>query len=414
MKILLVHNFYQQRAGEYTALQAQMALLRAHEVPFALHTRDNREIEHFGLAQKVAALPNTVFSRQSYAAMRETIRREQPDIAHVHNVFPLLSPAVYVALRDAGVPVVQTLHNFRLLCANSLFYTNGQICERCKHGATFHALRFRCHRDSLLSSASYAASIAVNRWTRTFQHIDRFIALTEFSAQKMVESGLLRREQISVLGNFMPEPLPAPGPAEGRAPFLLFLGRLSEEKGVATLLDAMPHLPGVTLKVLGDGPERAALEAQARAVAPGRVEFLGFVEGEAKWALLRRASATVVPSVWYENFPFTVLESLAVGTPVIASNLGSFPYIVGHGESGLLFAPRDPLDLAAQARTLLDDPTLAQQMGARARALVEERYTARVHFRSLMAHLPEVAGRRVGRGPARPPRGIPAGDPSRP
>ncbi|HYF66017.1 MAG TPA: glycosyltransferase, partial [Herpetosiphonaceae bacterium] len=147
----------------------------------------------------------TVFSRPAYRRLRELVRRERPDVAHVHNVFPLLSPAVYRALRAEGVPIVQTIHNFRLLCPNALFFTRGAICERCKGGNMLHAVRLACYRDSRLLSALYATTIMAHRRAGTFAAIDRFIALTEFTAAKLVEGGIARPDRISVLGNFLAE-----------------------------------------------------------------------------------------------------------------------------------------------------------------------------------------------------------------
>ncbi len=395
MKILLVHNNYQSPGGEQTAVDAQIALLRQQGHTLLLYLKHNEVIDQYGAAQRVGLLADTVYARTVYEELVALVEQERPDIAHVHNVFPLISPAAYRALHECGVPIVQTVHNFRFLCPNSLFYTQGHLCERCKFGNTLHAVRYRCHRNSLLSSGLYALTIGLHRRQGTFGLIDRFLALSDFAADKLVESGLIPRHKISVVSNFIQEPLPPCGPFDAREPFLLFMGRLSAEKGVAVLLEAMAHLPGVELKLLGDGPERAALEARADELGlASRVSFLGHISGEAKWDFLRRASASVVPSVWYENFPFSVLESLSVGTPVIASRLGSLPHIVREGETGLLFEPGNPQDLAAQAKRFLAEPTQAARLRQSARAVVEQRWVGSAHYSDLMAIYHELIAQR--------------------
>jgi len=390
VRILLLHNQYQQPGGEQVAVEAQVSLLRERSHKVLLYTRHNAEIERYGLLQKAAFFPAAVFSRCTYHEIRTVVARERPDVAHVHNVFPLISPSVYRALKDSGVPVVQTVHNFRFLCPNALFYTHGRICERCKYGNTLHAVQWRCYRQSYLLSGLYALTIGLHRRAGTFNLIDRFIALTEFTAQKLVESGLKTQDKISVLGNFLPDPLPSPGSFEERESYVVYLGRLSPEKGVEVLLNAVTGLPELRVKIAGDGPRSGALQAIAQQRGLPQVEFLGRVVGEEKWELLRHATAAVVPSVWYEAFPFAALESLAAGTPVVASNLGSLPYVVEDKKSGLLFQAGNSQDLREKLAWLVQHPAEALQMGRYGRQSVEKKYSAEVHYDKLMEIYAEV------------------------
>jgi len=390
MRLLVIHNHYQQPGGEQVAVEAQVSLLRERGHKVILYTRDNAEIERYRLWQKAAFFPEAVFSRRTYHEIRTLIARERPDVAHVHNVFPLISPSVYCALKDSGIPVVQTVHNFRFLCPNALFYTHGRICERCKYGNTLHAVRWKCYRQSYILSSLYALTIGLHRRAGTFKLIDRFIALTEFVAQKLVGSGLTTQDKISVLGNFMPDPLPRPGSFEKREPYVAYLGRLSPEKGVEILLDAVTGLPDLRVKIAGDGPQTGVLQTIARQRGLQQVEFLGRVAGEEKWELLRNATAVVIPSVWYEVFPFVVLESLAAGTPVVASNLGSLPYVVEDGKSGLLFQAGDSQDLREKLAWLVQHPVEALQMGRYGCHSVEEKYCAKAHYDKLMEIYAEV------------------------
>jgi len=270
------------------------------------------------------------------------------------------------------------------MCPNGLFYTQGHLCELCKYGNTFHAVQWRCYRNSYTLSALYALTIGLHRLWGTFQMVDRFIALTEFTAQKLVESGLMTRDKVSVLGNFLLDPLPNPGSFEQREPYLVYLGRLSPEKGVDILIEAMSGLPYLTLKVLGLGPRAEALQALTRQLESHHMEFLGYVAGNEKWNLLRQAIATVVPSVCYETFSLTVLESLVVGTPIVASKLGSLPYIVQDGKSGLLFHPGDSQDLRQKLDWLATHPEEALAMGQYGRQVVERQHTAAAHYAALM------------------------------
>jgi glycosyltransferase involved in cell wall biosynthesis len=391
MKILIVHNHYQQFGGEHTAVEAQTALLRRYGHEIVSYTRDNAAIQNYQLHDKVLFFPRTIFSGEAYRQITQLIRQERPEIAHVHNVFPLISPAIYRALHAAGVPIVQTVHNFRFLCANSLFYTHDRICELCKSGNMLHAVRLRCYRDSYSLSGLYALSIGLHRRVGTFQMIDRFIALSEFVADKLVESQLAIRSKISVLGNFLPDPLPLPGSFAAREPYVLYLGRLSTEKGVAVLVEAIADLPQLQLKIGGTGPQAETLRALVRQRGLSNVEFLDRVVGEAKWDLLRRALAVIVPSVWYEHFPFTVLESMAAGTAVVASDLGSLPHIVTEDRTGLLFRPGDPKHLADRLKALVADPEYALRMGRNAREELARHWTSARHYTRLIEIYSEVA-----------------------
>lgn len=384
MKVLLCHNYYQQPAGERVAVEAQVSLLksRGHEV--LLYTEDNTTITGYGVRQKVGFFPGTVFSWHTYEKVRKLVRLERPDVAHVHNVFPLISPSLYLALDVESVPIVQTIHNYRFLCPNGLFYIQGKVCERCKRGNTLHAVRWRCYRNSYLLSGLYGLTIGLHRRLRTFERIGRFIAPTEFVAQKLSESGLVGPGKVSVLGHFLSNPLPEPGLFNQRNRYLVFLGRLSPEKGLWTLVEAFGDLPGLEVKILGDGPLLGALRDYVDRHGLKTVKILGFVVGEERFRVLRQALASVVPSQFYEVFPFSVLESLAVGTPVIASDGGSLPYLIKDGQNGLIFQAGNSRDLQEKVLSLANDPDKVLMLGRRGRRLVEEKYSSSTHYDALM------------------------------
>jgi glycosyltransferase involved in cell wall biosynthesis len=391
MKILLCHNFYQQPGGEQGAVLALKSLLeqQGHHVIF--YTEHNDEIKQYSSLQKIGFFPRTLFSQRTYRRLLDIARQEKPDLAHVHNVFPLLSPAVYVALHQAGVPLVQTIHNYRLMCINGLFLRNGRICELCKGGMFFPGFQFKCYRDSYLLSGLYALTIGWHRRWGTFDRIDRFIALTSFVAEKLVESGVTEASKISILGNFLPAPLPDDGAADIHEPYIVYMGRLSHEKGLFTLLKAMRNLTGLRLKVLGDGPLAAQMHVYIQDHALNNVEMLGYVAGEEKYRLLRGALGCVVPSEWYEAVPLVVLESAAVGTPLIVSRIGSLAMMVSEGQTGLLFNPGDSADLREKLERLVTRPELALGMGQRARQWLETGYTAEAHYYALLQIYQQVA-----------------------
>jgi glycosyltransferase involved in cell wall biosynthesis len=382
MKILLIHNEYQQDGGEKVAVAAQLNLLRKRKHEVYAYLRDNQEIAQYDGSQKLAFLRNTIDSPKTRREIEEVVRHFRPQVAHIHNVFPLISPAVYLQLHALHIPIVQTVHNYRLMCANACFYTQGHSCERCKLGRILPAVYLRCYRNSYVLSALYASAISLNRRRGAFAAIDRFIALTPFIGQKLIEASVAQPETISILGNFLPTPVPQPLAPDIEQPYIVFLGRLAEEKGINVLLEA---LRGTTIRavILGDGP----LSDQARqyaALHQLNVEFKGHVSGEEKYTLLGHALVSVVPSVWYEALPFSVIESAAVGTPVIASDIGSLGSLITEGENGMKFPVGNSSVLRSLLETCYAEREKAIEMGKQARAWFLSHFTEEHHYQSLL------------------------------
>ncbi|MGD8752532.1 MAG: glycosyltransferase family 4 protein, partial [Anaerolineales bacterium] len=377
MKILVIHNYYQYPGGERTAIKAHIDLLKNRGQQVITYFADNSKIKNYNLFEKAKSIPNALYSIKTHNEINKLVRTQKPDLAHVHNVFPLISPSIYRVLKDNNIPIIQSVHNFRFLCPNGLFYTKGQICERCKYGNTIHAVRYKCYRNNYLLSTIYGLTIGLHRRKKSFQSIDRFITPTEFTAHKLVESKLTSWQKISILGNFLQDPLPIPGSFDQKELFLSYLGRLSPEKGVNILLEALVGIPGVGLKLMGDGPLFDQLKETTRKLGiENRVRFLGHTIGEPKWSIIRKSIAVVVPSVSYESFGLVILESLATGTPVIASDLGSLSHLVEDEKNGLLFRPGDSQDLQNKILWVLNNPNNAQTMGSHGRHIVEESYSA--------------------------------------
>jgi glycosyltransferase involved in cell wall biosynthesis len=300
---------------------------------------------------------------------------------HVHNTFPLLSPAVYYAAKSCGTPVVQTLHNYRFLCPGATFFRDEQPCEECLgKSIPWPGIMHACYRRSRPASAVVATMLAVHRLLRTWSRtIDVFVALTEFARSKFIQAGI-PAEKIVVKPNFV---YPDPGMGFGRRNYALYVGRLSPEKGLGVLLTAWRQLGWeAPLKIVGDGP----MEAQAAELASQikSVEVLGRRSREDVLALMRDASVLVLPSSWYEGFPVVLAEAYAAGLPVIASGHGSLRELLDDGRTGLIFRPGDAEDLAAKAMWALTHPRQLAEMRLQARAEFVAKYTAERNYSALM------------------------------
>ncbi len=380
MKILFVHNRYQQAGGEDNVVAAEAKLLadNGHEVE--CWSVDNRNLPA-GLSGKINTALTTNYSPASRAIARDKLRRFKPDVMHVHNFFPQISPSIYDACLDEAVPVVQTLHNYRLICPGAMLMREGKICEQCISGSPYQAALYGCYRGSKLGSLVVAHMVAQHRKQGTWQHkVDRFIALTEFSKGKFVEAGF-PADKIAVKANFLHNHLQDTNRSNSTRPsFALFVGRISEEKGIKTLLKAWSALDDqALLKVAGSGPLATFLPGKNNIMA------LGHQNATEISRLMLEATFLVLPSEWYEGFPLVLVEAFAHGLPVLASRLGSMAEIIKDGENGLLFVPGDAGDLARKAKWLLENPQQAQKLGENARHTFLEKYTAERNYAELMA-----------------------------
>lgn len=381
MNILIIHNDYQQVGGETVAVDNQIKLLQKKGHRVLVYRRHNDEIFSFNPLQKLLFFINTIYNVKVDRELHDILNSHKIDIVHVHNVFPLISPSVYRTVKKKRLPIVQTLHNFRFLCPNALFYVNNDICELCKYGNTIHAITKRCYRRSYLLSALYAITVMLHRKIGTFDLIDRYIAPSEFVSLKILESGLIRnRERITVLGNFL-NSLPTKI-ADSRDDYFLYLGRMSAEKGALTLIKAAIQVPVIKLKMAGDGPERHLIENIIQAANAHHIELLGFVTGSRKEELISRAIAVIVPSECYETFNMSAIESMSFGTPVIHPNTGSLPYVVGTG-CGVSFKRGSQSSLRDVLLWASSNKKRMMEMGLSGRKRVESNFTDEVHYQSL-------------------------------
>jgi glycosyltransferase involved in cell wall biosynthesis len=376
MKILTVHNNYRQPGGEEQIFSGESALLEAHGHEVFRYTLDNDDTS---TVNPLLLAKNTLWNSTVYRDLRSLIRQEQPEIAHFHNTFPLISPSAYYAAKDEGVAVIQTLHNYRLLCPNALFFRDGRVCEDCLGRFPIPGVVHGCYRNNRRDSAMVAATTSfhtiLGTWTKA---IDKFIVISQFAMNKFIQGGL-PAEKLALKYNFLHS---VPEPGEGKGGYAVYVGRLSIEKGLGVLLEAWRRLDRqIPLKILGDGP-MAGLVTEAAREMP-EIEWLGRRPSNEVYEIVGNAAFLVFPSEWYETFGQVAIEAFAKGTPVIASNIGAIPELVNQ-RSGLLFRSSDPTDLAAKIDWLLAHPQALAQMRLTARAEFESKYTAERNYQRLL------------------------------
>lgn len=375
MRVLIAHNRYQQPGGEDGVVAAEMALMSSAGWQVELLEAHNDAVSGMS-GPRVAA--KSIWNGESHRRMREACERFRPDVVHVHNTLPLLSPAVFRAAADHGAAVVMTLHNYRLVCPGPLLMRDGRPCEDCV-GSLFAlpAIRHACYRGSRAATATVAATTAAHRVLGTWRKsIDRYIALTEFARGKFVEGGL-PADRVALKPNFLAESPPVGEGGDGA----VFVGRLAVDKGVRTLLEAWKDLPDVQLRIVGDGP--LADEVRAAAAVHPNVEWLGHQDRAGVEGAVRSAEMLVFPSLWYEGMPMTIIESLAAGTPIVGSRIGSVAEMIEEGVNGVLFEPGDPNALVQSVRHLRSDPSRLRRMRHGARKSFECNYTATANLRHL-------------------------------
>jgi len=379
--ILLVHNYYQSHApsGEDGAFHEDERLLRSKGHKITLFTRHNDEINQFSSLRKLALTHQVSWSRQSYEEIKQLIKRDRPDVAHIHNTFPLISPSIYYALHKYDIPIVQVIHNYRLFCASGIFYRRNKICEECLEHGDIRAIMYGCYRNSRIQTLPLVIMHQVHKWLKTWtKQVDMYIALTDFSRQKLIQGGL-PEERVVIKPNFFST---IPEPSYKHENYAVFLGRLTVEKGVSTLLKAWENLKDVPIKIIGDGILKDEVISAAK--NNPSIEFLGHIPNERCLELLKRSMFMVMPSEWYEGFPMTIREALACGKPVIASRMGAMAELIDDGGTGLLFETGNSDDLTSKVRWLVDHKDTAITMGKSARLEFEAKYTAEENYDILM------------------------------
>jgi len=382
MKILIGHNHYQQPGGEDAVAATEVEILRqqGHDVLYVEF--DNKDFNALSVPAKIQNVLTWDWSKKAYDLVLQHCVNFKPDLAHFHNTFYMMTPSVYSACQSRGVPVVQTLHNFRLLCSNGLFYREGKVCEECLSHTLKRGIKYGCYRQSRGLTWAVVNMLEKHRRLGTWQNrVDLFIALTDFARNKFMEGGL-PAEKIVVKPNTIAFD---PGFRKEAGDHFVFAGRLSEEKGIKIVLETFRHLPAEKLMVLGDGPLKTDCEAMIKTYGLKNVRLLGHLDKKDYYETLKKAKALIVPSRLYENFPVVMIEAYACGVPVIASRLGSMKEIVVDHQTGLLFDPGDPEDLIRKIGVLIQNTSEVQGWGREARRSFETKYSPQINAQSLIS-----------------------------
>jgi glycosyltransferase involved in cell wall biosynthesis len=377
MKICLVHNAYGKPSGEETVVAGIQRLLedRGHRViPFM---RSSAELEAMPLG-KIRAFCNGIYSSSSKRKMAALLASEKPDVVHVHNVFPFISASVLTACSEAGVPVVMTVHNYRLTCPSGLHMVRGQVCEKCLRGREFNCFTSNCENDRLKSLGYALRSYMARRGRLFLDHVTLYITMTEFQRRRLIGSGF-PAERIEVIPNL------ALGVDAGRVKtagdYVAHIGRISPEKGVDALVEAARRCPGIPFRSSGSCQRMPHLARSA----PQNFQFLGFVDAPTLDGLYRHSRIIALCSTCFEGFPTVLVEAMLYGKPVVCSRIGGLPEIVEHGKTGLLFTPGDAAELAARIQYLWDRPDLCRRMGEAGLAKARREYSTEKYYARLMA-----------------------------
>jgi glycosyltransferase involved in cell wall biosynthesis len=370
MRVLVLHNRYQFSGGEDVVVQQETEMLRTSGVEVNLCQVDNDAI--VGIRQQMGAAIGAFYSYQMRSKVAALVKQFRPDVMHVHNFMPRLTPSVYAAAREHGCAVVQTLHNYRLLCANAILMRNDRPCQDCVGRAYgWPGVIHRCYRKSAVGSAIVAGVTSWHRMRGTWRNeVDRYIVLTQFARDLFAQSGVVPPDKIMVKPNAVPDP----GVGIGDGKYLLFVGRLSPEKGTRVLIEAAQQGEGfpMPLKIVGGGPLEDEVRRSER---DGRIEYLGSQPPAEVRRLMRHAALLLFPSLWYEGFPMVMAEAFASGLPIIASNHGAMAELVSSGGDGLLLEPGSVKGFQSAVRKVISSPHLEASMRRNARITYEQKYT---------------------------------------
>lgn len=377
LQVLLIHNYYQQPGGEDVVFEAEKKLLQEFGHDVIELTETNYRLNSL---RTYAAAKNAVWSSGAFNKVYETIAQNRPDIAHVHNTWLMFSPSIYYALQSKRIPVVQTLHNYRLLCPNATLFRKDKVCEDCMNlPFPLYGIFHKCYRNSFEQSSIVAAMLSYHRLRRTWQdQVDCYIALSKFAMEKFIQGGL-PVHKLTTKPNFIADKVWYPKELRN---YVLYVGRLSPEKGIQTLVKAFESST-IPLYIAGDGPDRKLV---LKLISQNKnVSYLGYLEKAQLEKIYSQARFLVIPSTGYENFPMNILEAFRSAIPVVASRIGSIKELINDGETGLLFHPGDQQDLISKIEWLWNHPEESIRMGKNARQEYEKKYTPERNYEMLMS-----------------------------
>lgn len=376
MKVLFVHNFYQVAGGEDAVYKNEKALLECNGHQVIEYTVDNMSIK--SLWDKVGMIFSTIFSISQYRKIKKVLIENKPDVVHVHNYFPLISPAVFYACKKMNIPVVHTLHNFRAVCPTALLMFDGEICEKSINESAWWAVKKKVYRDSIFGSFILTCMVELHKKIGTWQQqVNRYIALTDFTKRKYIQAGW-PEDKLSIKSNFISDPYNGEAILDKKGGYAVYVGRLSDEKGIDLILNAWADV-NIPIKIIGDGPLNSLVKNNTNT----KIEYLGLQSKDEVLEYIKNADFIVMASTCYEGFPMVLVEALACGTCALVPKLGGMAEIIEDGTTGLYFEAANGEDLSIKASWLAANSNSTQLMGVNARRAYLTKYTAITNYQQL-------------------------------
>ncbi len=399
MKILFIHNYYMFRGGEDIMAELDIKMLQENGHEVITYTRHNSEIFRYKKIQKAKMLIVPTFSQKTYFDVKRIIKKEDPDIVHINNFFPLVSPSAIYAASSLNKPVVLMLHDWRLICPIGLLFRNGRVCEECVEKTPLMGVVHRCYHGSAVMTLPISLMIIAHRLLKTWRNrVSAFVAVSEFVRKKYAEAEKgIPQDRIFVRQNYLEYD---PGAGTNKREFAIFVGRISREKGVFELARAWGELKITgkpTLKIIGDGPEFERLKREIESSGgKGEIQLLGYLDYDKMINLMKKAIFSIHPSLMHETFGRTIIESYATGTPVIASKMGGFEELVEDGKTGILFYPPTQNNIAKAIKEALSHREKLREWGINGRNLFLKKFTKDIAYRKLMEIYDQVLDEKGG------------------
>ena len=377
MRVLIIHNEYGKFSGEEAVIEAQINNLSLNGVKVYQYSRSSRDIDSLSFG-KTRAFLSGLYSVKAVKEVRKKIKSEKPDIVHIHNLYPFISPAILPVIKKENIPVIMTVHNYRLICPNGLFYNYTGICERCTGRLKeINCVVYNCE-DSFFKSTGYALRNAFARYREYYKNnVDAYLCLTNFQKEKLQEYGF-PLNKMYILPNMYNKSLPSSQP-RNKHTYIAFVGRICKEKGIDLIIKAARELPDVQFKLAGAVRNGTCLNN-----LPSNITYCGVLHGDELDEFYRDASAFVMASIWYEGFPMVLPEAMAYRLPVIAPRIGGFPEIVGDGKSGVLFAMGNYQDLIEKIKYIWKNPDIAREMGENGFQKLTREYSPDTYYNKLI------------------------------
>jgi glycosyltransferase involved in cell wall biosynthesis len=381
-KVLIVHNFYQISGGEDTVVSNEMGMLKENGHDVILYSRHNNEIKNMTVIRKILLLFETIFSFRTYKEVKKLITENKINLVHVHNTSPLISPSVYYACFKENIPVVQTIHNFRLICPKATLVRDNRICEDCIEKGLNCAIKYKCYKNSRFTTLAAVLTLKIHRIANTYNKIDAYIALTKFNKDKLCKL-VKDKDKIYVKPNFMKNK-DLDQSDRKILNYFVFVGRIDSLKGINLLVDAWLEIKDTVLYIIGNGPEYKALELKIKECNIKNIKLLGFLPKDEIFVILRNAMSLIVPSQWYEGFPMTIVESFSIGVPVLAGDIGNLSNIVTNGVNGIHFNYNSKEDLIDKVNFLIENYDLCRELSKGAYKTFKEKYTDNINYNILI------------------------------